>query len=67
MAMTVTATLQTAWDCKWSRPGYRLTGTSEWHQPETLWVCVRTGPRLRLFESMCETCRYWEPDVSKQS
>ena len=29
MAKTAIATLQTAWDCKWSRPGFRLAGVEE--------------------------------------
>ena len=41
----VTATLQTIWDCRWSRPGYRLMGVKDHLQPEELWVCVRTGER----------------------
>ena len=62
MAITATATIQTAWDCKWSRPGYRLHGLPESHQPETLWVCVRTDNRVPVIESDCETCPFWEYD-----
>ena len=54
------ATLQTVWDCKWSRPGYRLSGVAEAHQPESLWVCIRTGRRRPVTEEECETCPNWE-------
>ena len=45
MSATSVATLQTIWDCRWSRPGYRLIGVEDHLQPEKLWVCVRTGDR----------------------
>jgi hypothetical protein len=63
MPTTTVATLQTAWDCKWSRPGFRLTGVSDRLQPETTWVCVRTGPRRDLADDQCEKCAFWEEDV----
>jgi hypothetical protein len=62
MAKTSVATLQTAWDCKWSRPGYRPHGADERHQPESLWVCVRTDTRTPIGEAECETCPLWEID-----
>ncbi len=65
MAATAIATLQTPWDCKWSRPGYRLAGVPDRCQPETTWICVRTGERTPLPESTCETCAFWEEDVTK--
>ena len=43
MAKIAIATEQTAWDCKWSRPGFRLAGIDEAQQPESVWVCIRTG------------------------
>ena len=46
MAVTAVATLQAVWDCKWSRPGYRLSRVAEREQPETAWVCVRTGAEI---------------------
>jgi hypothetical protein len=46
MARTATMTLQTIWDCRWSRPGYRVIGVDEHRQPEKLWVCVRRGERV---------------------
>lgn len=59
MATTATATFQTIWDCKWSRPGYRLFGVDDHLQPEKLWVCVRTG-RRDVTEEECESCPHWE-------
>ena len=29
MAVTAVATLHPVWDCKWSRPGYRLSRVAE--------------------------------------
>jgi hypothetical protein len=67
MAATATATLNTAWDCKWSRPGYRLTGVPDQFQPETVWICLRTGERDPVVESKCETCAFWEHDIAKDN
>jgi hypothetical protein len=64
MSKAAVATLQTAWDCKWSRPGYRLTGVTDRLQPESLWVCVRTEERVPIRESDCETCPFWEHQES---
>lgn len=61
MPFTSTTTLQTIWDCKWSRPGYRLIGVEDHFQPEKLWVCVRTGGRRGVTEEECEECPFWEP------
>jgi hypothetical protein len=66
MATTAVATLQTAWDCKWSRPGYRLSGVADNAQPESIWVCVRTEHRRNVVDSDCERCPYWEPDPKAQ-
>jgi hypothetical protein len=62
MAKTAIATSQTAWECKWSRPGFRLAGLDESRQPETVWVCVRTGERRPITEEKCEHCPYWQAD-----
>ena len=62
MANTAIAVQQTPWDCKWSRPGFRLAGLDESHQPESVWVCVRTGQRRRLSEMTCEYCPYWQEE-----
>ena len=61
MPHTATRTLQTIWDCKWSRPGYRLIGVADHLQPEKLWVCIRTGERRGVTEEECEECAFWEP------
>jgi hypothetical protein len=60
MATTAIATLQPVWDCRWSRPGHRLTGVSDTLQPESRWVCVREGQRRNLREDECHTCPDWE-------
>jgi hypothetical protein len=65
MATTAVATLQTTWDCKWSRAGYRLTGVSERVQPETIWVCVRTGDRRNVDEAECQGCPFWQKDGAR--
>jgi hypothetical protein len=57
---TTTATLQTIWDCRWSRPGYRLFGVEDHLQPEKLWVCVRTAERRGVTDADCEHCPFWE-------
>jgi hypothetical protein len=62
MTRTAVATLQTAWDCKWSRPGYRVIGVPEQLQRESLWVCTRTGERRSVNEAECDTCPHWEMD-----
>jgi hypothetical protein len=64
MATTAIATLQTIWDCKWSRPGYRLFGVEDQLQPEQLWVCVRTE-RRSVTADECATCPYWEADPAR--
>jgi hypothetical protein len=60
MARTAVATLQTAWDCRWSHPGYRVAGVQEQFQPETRWICTRTGERRRIDPAECEQCPHWE-------
>jgi hypothetical protein len=57
---TAVATLQAASDCRWSRPGYRVAGVVEQFQPETRWVCTRTGERRCIDAIECEQCPYWE-------
>ena len=61
MAKTAVATLQTIWDCRFSRPGFRLSGVKEELQPESVWVCVRTQ-RRPVTEAECEGCPHWEYD-----
>ena len=60
MSAAAVATLQTIWDCKWSRPGLRLAGLAPDLQPESLWVCTRTGDRKPVSEHKCEACPFWE-------
>jgi hypothetical protein len=67
MATTAVATLKTAWDCKWSRPGYRLSGVPEQFQPETLWICTRRGNRAPVSDAKCETCEFWTEDETKEN
>lgn len=56
-----TATVQTVWDCRWSRPGHQITGLSDALQPEPTWVCVREGDRRAVCNAECEHCSQWEP------
>ena len=59
MARRQVAVMQTQWDCKWSRPGHRLTGVDEDHQPEGRWACVRSTPagaRRTVTDEECATC-----------
>ena len=60
MPKTATAALQTIWDCRWSRPGYRLIGVEDDFQPEKLWVCVRGGERRGVTDEECEECPHWQ-------
>jgi hypothetical protein len=67
MPRTAIATQQTAWECKWSRPGFRLAGVEESLQPESVWVCVRTGERRPVSDDRCEQCPYWEQDKFRRN
>jgi len=60
MSKVSVATLQTVWDCRWSRPGYRLTGVDDSQQPESIWVCIHTGHRRPVSNEECETCHDWQ-------
>jgi hypothetical protein len=55
-----TATLQTVWDCRWSRPGHHITGVSDAMQPEATWVCTRDGGRRAVGGDECARCSRWE-------
>jgi hypothetical protein len=57
---TAIATLQAIWDCRWSRPGYRIAGVEDHLQPETRWICVRGSERRCINEEECENCPNWE-------
>ena len=63
MAKTAIATLQTICDCRWSRPGFRLSGVKEELQPENVWVCVRTAQRHSVTDADCASCPHWECDT----
>lgn len=57
------ATLQTIWDCRWSRLGRQLHGVEGHRQPESFWVCVRhPGKRRGVTEQECEECGFWEKE-----
>lgn len=64
MPTVAAATIQTIWDCRWSRPGHRLFDVPEHLQPEPLWVCVRQpGERRGVDEDACQNCVNWESDA----
>ena len=67
MAGTAVTTLQTIWDCRWSRPGYRIPGVQDHFQPESLWVCVRRGERRGITEEECAVCVHWEERPARNS
>ena len=46
MAKIAVATRQTAWNCRWSRTGARITELRDGTGPETPWVCIK-HPELR--------------------
>lgn len=58
---TSVAPMRTVAACRWSRPGYRVSGVPEEFQPETRWVCVRAEDRRCISAEECERCLYWEP------
>jgi hypothetical protein len=60
MSSTATATLQTPWDCRWSRfagtPGAGSNAAAK-----CFWVCVYGDTAERpICESECETCPNWD-------
>ena len=67
MAKTAVATLQTIWDCRWSRPGFRLSNVKDSLQPESVWVCIRTGKRRGVAEAECEHCPHWECEEHREN
>lgn len=59
---TAIAVVQTPWDCRWVRPGYRVTGVTECDQPDVAWVCLRPTPqsdRRAVTEAECAACEHW--------
>lgn len=61
MPTSAIVTLHPVWDCRWSRPGHRLTGVADTLQPEGEWVCVREGERRTVHQEECAQCSHWEP------
>ena len=59
--MAATATFHNAWNCRWSRPGHRITGLRDAVQPESVWVCAREGERRSVCDDECARCSGWEP------
>jgi hypothetical protein len=64
MASVALVRLQPVCDCRWSRPGRRLTGVADALQPESAWVCVREGGRRNISETECLTCPHSELDAA---
>lgn len=68
MDRTAVATMQTPWDCRWARLGYRLPGLPEAQQLEGLWVCVRReGVRRTVTDKECAECGFWEATEERES
>lgn len=65
MARTATVTLQTIWDCRWSRPACPPGGlTLEAH--DGLWVCVLPQGnivRRPVAAEECSACPYWQAEL----
>ena len=65
---TSIATLQTIWDCRWSRLGRQRRTDGGREQPEPFWVCVRhPGKQRGVTEQECEECGFWaqeDPDIA---
>ena len=59
--MAATAIFHNAWNCRWSRPGHRITGLRDAVQPESGWVCEREGDRRSVSDDECAHCSRWEP------
>jgi hypothetical protein len=67
MARTTVMTLQTIWDCQWSRPA-RPAGVMQ--EPlDGLWVCVRPQGNLvrrPVIEEECAACPHWQATLSEE-
>ena len=62
MSTIAIATLQTPWDCKWSRFGRMHASPNG--VAEGLWVCVYSnGARRPIQEWDCETCPHWDDEA----
>ena len=60
MSHIAVSTLHPSWVCRVRRPGDRIHGVEDHLQPESLWVCVRTGARRGVTEAECADCPYWQ-------
>jgi hypothetical protein len=60
MNRTAVRTLQTIWDCRFSRPGHQLTTALAGRHDEPLWTCIRDGRRRAVTEEECEDCPHWQ-------
>jgi hypothetical protein len=60
MARTAIATLQTAWDCRWSRPAFHVERPAGIKHLEETWVCTRDGQPHAIDPHDCETCPLFE-------
>jgi hypothetical protein len=54
-AIAVT-TLQTPWDCRWSRFASRRRAAG----PKTLWVCTYRNSQIPILATDCDTCTCFE-------
>ena len=61
MARIAIATLQSVFDCRWSRHERHANDATS---PETSWVCVREGAPRILQADECATCPHWELGTS---
>ena len=61
MANTATNTLQSTWDCRWSRPEYRMIGGDNDLQPDEVEICAFPRPtNLLTFAQMMDVSRQGE-------
>jgi hypothetical protein len=67
MAKVATTTIQRIWDCRWSRPGFRLFGVAEHLQPESVWVCVRDQGRRCVVDHECDQCPRWSQPSTRRT
>ena len=58
--MVAIATLQTIWDCRWSRLGYRVWGCRTTCNPKSSGCAFAAGEREGVTEEVCEACPHWE-------
>ena len=51
-------TLQTPWDCRWSRFASRRA--AQGHRPKTLWMCTYRKSQVPIVASDCDDCPCFE-------